>query len=158
MKRMMIDIETLSTRHDAVVTEVGFVVFADTVLYKRHFYLDPTEQIIRGRHIDQDTLEFWRNQSRVPRDSVYTENQMFLSMGEFEVEEYWANSPQFDCVILETLALDFGLTVPWKHYQLRDFRTAKKMMAPVELENNYPHVSVYDAEYQARYLLEQGLK
>lgn len=59
---VMVDIETLSTRQDAVVVSVDLVTFDEcfnpgyTYLYR----LDVAEQ--RDHHVDVDTVKFWMAQ------------------------------------------------------------------------------------------------
>ena len=62
----MLDLETLSTENNAVVLTIGgckFNPFKDTEPFEKvHLKIDTTEQIERGRHIEDSTLKWWGTQ------------------------------------------------------------------------------------------------
>ena len=72
---IMLDIETLSTRPDAVVLTLGAVTFSpwasevdtDTGLYVR---VDVDEQLALDRHVQQDTVEWWGKQAEEVREEA----------------------------------------------------------------------------------------
>lgn len=142
---MMIDLETLDTRPSAVVFQAGVLVFKDVlggdtrgniILEKKIFHLDILDQIMAGRTIDPDTVQWWRVQSpdswhRHP-DEITKTGHMFQEIsrmyGEHGVGSLWANSPSFDCVLMR--ALCESLKIEWGFPTFRedmDLRTLKKL-------------------------------
>ena len=142
---MMIDLETLDTRPSAVVFQVGVLVFKDVlggdirgniILEKKIFHLDLLDQIMAGRTIDPDTVQWWRSQNsdswhRHP-DEITKTGHMFQEINrlcdEHEVDSLWANSPSFDCVLMRSLRE--SLKIEWQFPSFRkdmDLRTLKKL-------------------------------
>ncbi|HRD17192.1 MAG TPA: 3'-5' exonuclease [Methanothrix soehngenii] len=142
---MMIDLETLDTRPSAVVFQVGVLVFKDVlggdirgniILEKKIFHLDLLEQIMAGRTIDPETVQWWRAQSadswhRHP-DEITRTGHMFQEINrlheEHKVGSLWANSPSFDCVLMRSLRE--SLKIEWQFPSFRedmDLRTLKRL-------------------------------
>ncbi len=70
----MIDLETLSTRPDATLLTLGAIKFdpysdaePNAGLYLR---VDVDEQSALGRHVDENTLEWWGRQDEKIRDEA----------------------------------------------------------------------------------------
>jgi hypothetical protein len=76
---IMLDIETLSTRPDAVVLTIGAVKFSpwasdvntDDGLYVR---VNVDEQLELGRHVQQDTIDWWGRQAEDVREEALGEH------------------------------------------------------------------------------------
>lgn len=155
MMRVMIDNETLALGPNAVIFEVGVVFWEGTFTHVMEFQLDILEQIIRGREINQKTLEWWRARKRSQRlralDSVEDMlDEISAAFLERKPAEVWANSPAFDLVQLATLHEQFSRPLPWTHKQERDVRTVTKFL-DVELpEEEVQHQGVADCENQIR--------
>ena len=74
---IMLDIETLSTRPESVVLTLGAVKFSpwasdvntDDGLYVR---VNVDEQLESGRHVQQDTIDWWVTTSSTTRSSGRT--------------------------------------------------------------------------------------
>jgi len=65
--------------------------------------------------------------------------------------EVWANSPSFDCEMLEYAGGQVGVEMPWEFYQERDVRTLDSLPHGVEMEQQgVEHTALDDAIYQAR--------
>lgn len=132
-REVMIDIETLGTKHDAVVVSIGAVYFDEqNILHLRMPFrrtLKIEDQLRRGRKIEEDTLKFWLSQSQESRDASFKfESHVTTAMLELrqflaDAEVVWAKPPQFDCVILEDLATMFGVQPLWDRRAPRDVRT-----------------------------------
>lgn len=108
MKAAMVDIETLSTRHDAAVLSMGLVAFNETeILHSESIRLDMTK--LYG-HIDPATLKWWDSQPQAARDYSFGGSTSHeAAAGKFKTfieqwgkDEVWANSPQFDLTILKS--------------------------------------------------------
>lgn len=174
---MMIDIETLGTKPGATVLSVGAVTFDRAGLrdsFYREFELKPQfEDCHPPMHVDASTLKWWMEQNIKPPIYVgepysirnISEANRWIKSRIPETRYVWANSPQFDLVLLEVLFCRLRLdeTPPWTHRQLRDMRTAKDFLRKVddaEIEAEVwgnKHNALYDAEWQALYLIKAGL-
>jgi len=168
----MIDFETLSISPHAVVLSLGAVLFnidgEDT--YEsietepdRQFFevVEFQSQIDRGRHVRQDTIMWWFDQSRLAQKEAFKENgrtnthdmlvrfASFLRSGGAE-PLLWGNGATFDNVILSSLYEDYELTdlMP-KYYFARDLRTLK-MLADIDpsADRGVAHSAIDDAKYQ----------
>ena len=168
---IMIDIETLDTKPSAVVASIGMAAFdpaADyEVLGTFHCCLDWNAQIAKGRTVSQPTLQFWFQQSPAAINSqlfnpiqhevlwALRDVQYFVARfsdpaaGDNGPSKFWANSPSFDMVILESLARDFGTTAPWTFRQTFDLRTLELAAEEAGYDfrsviNHAPHDPVQD--------------
>ncbi len=140
MAEVMIDIETASTSPNAAILTVGAVKFDRTKplaspcesLYVR---IDYNDAILKySLDVDEKTLDWWREQSKEVREEAFGDDgsiaRVKLEEGLSALSDFvkdckcvWANSPTFDCVILENAYKAANLAVPWKFWQLRDTRT-----------------------------------
>ena len=131
----MLDLETLGTRPGCVILTLGAVKF-DTYTLRDpgpglYLRIDADEQIARGRDVQEDTLQWWMNQTedvreealgldgRVSVETMYRELNRFL----VGAKNIWGQGPAFDIVILENLYRQYGWPVPWQFWQIRDSRT-----------------------------------
>jgi hypothetical protein len=140
MKRIMLDIETMSTHNtNALVLSVAAVAFTMNkagVIFlppERLWVLNLRQQLAAGRTVMDDTVKFWRDQSyeakahwlhpaRPPVElDVFQQEfaQEFISPDAEEVIEAWANGIMFDLGNLTSL---LGVT-PWKYNAAKDART-----------------------------------
>ena len=134
----MIDIETLSTKNNALILTIGAIKFdrkdnieelKDMETFYYRIEIESSKNI--GMDIDPDTLKWWDTQEdeakfealintdRKPIKIVLAKLSLFLR----GVHYFWANSPNFDCIILENAYKMCNLVVPWKFWSLRDCRT-----------------------------------
>lgn len=154
---VMLDIETLSVDPNAFITSVAMVVFnpyapecINPECYNES--LDPwVEQ--KGSHIDTNTV-VWRQRqderTKTPLRKAMVEYQslknMLLDLEAFmkkhDVKKVWANSPSFDCTIINNAAKrELGREIiPF--YKECDVRTAKYFVeqvsgSKVDLGNNH---------------------
>jgi hypothetical protein len=137
MTNIMIDIETLSTKNNAVILTIGAVKFSmkekEEKEKTKKFYLriDLQSCIKLKMHIDNNTEKWWKEQSKDAQYEVF-ENPDRVSIKDalIELSDFikdakciWANSPNFDCIILENAYNSCKLEIPWKFWNLRDCRT-----------------------------------
>ena len=137
---VMIDIETLSTRPDALILTIAAVKFQRGGKKTRDgekFYVRVCPESCRqkGLHIDAATQMWWENQceearyeallntDRIPLVQALDRLSAFIG----STDIVWANSPSFDCVILENAYSVCGKLAPWKFWNLRDLRTLKDL-------------------------------
>lgn len=131
----MIDIETLGTRHDAVILTIGAVKFdpASFADPGPGLYLRPDvqKQMEIGREVNEDTLRWWETQAEDVREEALSDDdrvdviECTKEINRFlvGVNNIWAQGPAFDFVILESFYRDLGIPTPWNFWQVRDSRT-----------------------------------
>jgi hypothetical protein len=132
---IMLDLETLSTRPNAVILTLGAVKFnpfsledPGPGLYVRP---DVDEQIAQGRDVQDETVNWWMNQAEDVReealgtDGRISVEDMYRQLNRFLVgaNSIWAQGPLFDFAILENLYRQYGWPTPWQYWQIRDSRT-----------------------------------
>src|SRR5579872_6912418 len=127
MKRVMVDIETLSTHKDAAVLSIGVAMFDDDqVIDTAGWSIDMKK--ITG-HINPATVQWWMQQSENAKsysfcgdlspDSVATFLQSYLQTA----DEVWANDPDFDMIILQNW-WERTASVPWP-VSFRKYRSVR---------------------------------
>jgi hypothetical protein len=179
---IMLDIETLSTKPNALVLSIGMVLFQTSVPLEQ-----PINQWYRVlpyrqqqspktfRLIESSTLEWWEKQSeeaqRVLRESRELETLMeailedliqwfgsIKSLGFTPV--VWGKGANFDNVIVESLLNTFGYPKPWSYKADMCYRTLLALKGWAvdweELNNRglTHHHALKDAEYQAQATLQ----
>ena len=168
MKRVMIDIETLSTKPDAIIAEIGMVVSEplkpDFPLFLTLNWQDQQEV---GRAIDVNTLLWWTNTKRADTFLKMALGQqgrqpLFKSLDILVhylrgAEEVWANSPSFDLACLNSLLDQFSYQkISYKIE--RDFRTARALRPTVAYEHPVDaHNALADAQAQVAHLRKLGI-
>lgn len=193
MKLMMLDLETLSTRPDAVVWQIGALTFdpnLDAPIYpaeeKRESGVvgEPPEvprerpytfgtfsenvavlpEVMMGAHIDPETVAWW--QKRRPPISTLGPGcsgnvalqDLFYFWEREKPDRIVANSPNFDCVIIENMARRWGMEVPWRFRSYLDCRTISFVhdlhFAPVA-RGEVSHDALDDCRAQALRVAEE---
>lgn len=136
---LMLDLETLSTRANAVILECGYAVFetnGEGAQQSGRWNLRLEEQIdsvFMLRDISTGTLQWWLNQSKEAQDGA------FRGMPKFTIQEFlaafrheipwhniqavWCKGLDFDLPMLEDLHKQYGENVPWHYRMPRDMRT-----------------------------------
>jgi hypothetical protein len=157
VKHIMIDIETLSTRPDALVLSVAAVAFTP---YKVSTPIS-CEIVFEGRtqshrHIDFDTVCWWQNQSReasehwtnkkpkTPTIDGLKTLTSFINSTKTSNTILWACSPSFDQVILEDLYRSFNLPIPWSPFRWNDVRTLKNLFPNYPTKDGVKHTPLED--------------
>lgn len=164
MIHAMIDLETLSTNPDAVILTIGGVKFdAHTnqepyqPLYHR---VDVDSQTDMGRHVMQDTLDWWGQQDpEVTAEALGDEGR--ISLDEMTkilnkwcvgVDAFWCQGPLFDYAILQNLYSQMKKPCPWNFWAIRDSRTVFSMVPKVKEERVGLHNALEDCYFQAKKL------
>lgn len=166
MKRMMIDIETLSLRPEAAVTQIGLCLYdfstGKYLVEPFNWNLDVRAQ--PGRDIDFETLQWWMRQSDAARDAVFSPAVRMSPQESFEgmvgvmrlhqPDEVWASPAMFDLPILTSL---WGGRKPWVYNQERCMMTLYKVRDPNGALRPPPagtaHKASDDAAWQMQYLI-----
>jgi exodeoxyribonuclease VIII len=135
---VMIDIETLSTKNNALILTIGAIKFSrnkdiepleSTVNFYKRISIKSCKKL--NMDIDNDTVQWWNNQTKDARyEAIENKDRhdikdVLIELTEFikDCKYIWANSPNFDCVILENAYRCCNLEIPWKYWNLRDCRT-----------------------------------
>lgn len=174
---VMIDIETIGTQPEAVVLSIGAVCFNKGGIFaKKQWILNLDVQKKAGRTEDQDTLSWWKEQSREARnvfelcekegihpfDWVEDFNEFLLEActkvnEKFKDIKPVGNGANFDITIIEHLICMFGgkAFIPWKFWNVWCFRTLNHVF---KLKDKLPRQGVHhdaldDAIYQAQCML-----
>lgn len=172
-RHAMIDIETLDTKSSALVLTIGVVVYNPEILSVGNYdhstdnveyRLDLTQQLLAGRTVSPDTVAWWNKQSPEARAALYTPaithprdalNGIADLLARHSITDVWANGPDFDIVILNSMADSLGVpkAINFKHGRCyRTYRSLFKHLLPAEynaLEVGAAHNALDDAMYQA---------
>lgn len=159
MFNVALDLETFSTREDAVVVAIAAVPF-DASGIGAPFYcvVDPKSQ--PNRHIDAGTVEWWLQQSDAARKELSNERMSASAAAwsfanAFTVPEetlFWGYGAGFDNVILRSFLRDYGYhyAMPFRHD--RCLRTAAGLFPEISWEESTDaHNAKYDALAQAKH-------
>lgn len=169
MRRVMLDIETVSTRMIAGMVAVGIALYDDAVpehVTARGWFIDP--EFITG-HRDQDTMDWWDKQDVYVREQVFSGNQtqveIMSSIRSFMVANqlvgdrnvlYYADPANFDFPIIRNQFNLANIECPWAWHQERCSRTMRKVLDHevgikfIESPNLMPHHPVHDAITQLK--------
>jgi hypothetical protein len=132
---VMVDIETLGLKADAVVLSIAAVQFklydeGPLTFGRCTWVLDLNTQFGKCRSVNQGTLDFWSKQDAEARAHWALGKPMpvelaLRGMAALVPENalVWANGIVFDIGILESLHEDFGEPLPWRYNAPRDCRT-----------------------------------
>lgn len=165
----MVDIETLGLKSDAAVIAIGAIIFdRNGPSYKEgHAFEVLINPISAPGSRDSDTLlNFWFNPDKVAPDvrermfsgDVMTDDAMYMFakwLRDNNVDQLWANPPQFDCVVLQSTYDTTNTDNPIDWFQYRDCRTMYRLAQRLGIDyraagvNNKPHDALADAESQA---------
>ena len=139
---IMIDIETLSTQGNAVITTIGAVKFnlgTQLTPNNNYFYrrINIQSCIDIGMETEDTTIEWWNRKKDTPEYEEIFNNKDRLSIVETlnQFSEWlrdgcnsnsiriWSNGPSFDCAILKSAYKRCNIILPWKYWNERDVRT-----------------------------------
>lgn len=158
-KHWMIDIETFSTKNNALIVSIGIVNVG--TLTGDIFYPNLTEQLLNGAHVDPETIKWWNLQDKEAVNGLYGDRSVRPNLDILRTHfsssikdgYVWAKPPQFDLTILSSM---FGGNPPWSWrnvYDLRTFFAANNTKkGPKVSERGQAHNAYHDALYQARQL------
>lgn len=163
---IMIDLETLGTDDNAVVTSIGAVAFdEDSVDTEAGFTcnLNIQQQLDVGRKITRDTLLFWLKQApetlRATLSGAASVKGALTGLSRWVESRYapykvcvWGKGPSFDMTILKSLYRDFEIKPFWNFWNERCVRTALMLpeVAAVKQQPGFVvHCALDDAVYQA---------
>lgn len=165
MHDIMVDIESLGTRHDAVILSIGAVKFdGREVIDKFYTKIDPVDCMKRGLTVSVDSVAWWMNQPDEVRLDMFDKTSALPSLENalktfsdwcgWDSDYIWARGSDFDFPILANAFRSVGVTCPWDYAQVRDLRTLETAASPFYVQpfrgGGYTdHHALHDAEYQA---------
>jgi hypothetical protein len=143
MCHVMIDLETLGTRSNAVILSIGAVQFdliGNMPICRFHKGIDIQSCLDWGLQVDGATIEWWMNQKdeNIKRIVGLEKRSLVEVLNDFEVkmlscfEQYirsdknvyvWSQGSNFDIVLLENAYKAIGKKAWWKYSNVRDTRT-----------------------------------
>jgi hypothetical protein len=169
---VMLDLETMSTRGDAAIVEIGAIAF------------DPEtgEEVTSGReesfvtarfrayvsvfdgHVDPRTVAWWLQQKAALAlgegmasgdclvEALQSFQGWFAALG--DVSAVWSHGATFDTPILALAFERHGMRAPWHYRTPRDTRTLYDLapggMPDVEKDPTREHGALYDCEVQIK--------
>lgn len=164
MKDVMIDIETLGTRHDAMIIQIGACYFdretgeiGDTfskTVSTEGFYQDKFS-------VDYETVKWWFAQSKEAQMSVM-KNPTPIGMVLEDLDDFiekdtclWSHAT-FDIPILGNAFATARMLPPVKYRNMRDIRTLMDLAGPgVEKpRTGIHHNALDDCKYQVEYCVD----
>lgn len=162
---IMIDLETLSTRANAAILEVGYAVFetqGNGINESGVWKLSLQDQLHMGssdqRAVDGDTLAWWvmqeeaarmnafRSLPRIPPLSFLHEFQERIQW--HNIQGVWSHGLGFDVPIVEDLHRQYQKLVPWHYKTPRDTRTLF-WLAGMTSADMQPALLKHSAEHDA---------
>lgn len=148
----MIDLETLSTAHNAVVLSIGACIFDDDhkpVTEKFYANLEIDTQLALSRNVSQSTFMWWLQQTEAARDAIVrTERQdtknTLVSFARWldthNVVGVWGNGAAFDNILLESMYDDYKLPRAWKYNQNFCYRTLAAIAGPIAESKSFMRI------------------
>jgi len=162
MQDLMLDLETLSTANNAVVASIGLVAFelaTGDIGETLYLELALEEQVIRGLHHDQATIDWWATQ---PFSFHHTKTQLPVELALGSITAFmqangtanvWGNGADFDNVILRSLYDAYGQKAPWSYSGNRCYRTLRNILPSMIVDRvGDKHHALNDALTQACHL------
>ena len=162
----MIDIETMSCSSNASIITIAAVKFnrndnIKPLVDMKTFYVKITHESCKKLklHFDKETEKWWKTQTKETQKEIFDEEGRIdlqialIQLSDFigESSHIWANSPNFDCVILENAYNKCKIKIPWVYYKLRDTRTIYDI-ASINLKcfssSNQKHNALHDCYSQ----------
>jgi len=154
---LMIDIETLGLRPDAVIFELAAVAFDPTTgdhgqSFKAEINIE--DAYLHRLTSDEETRRFWDERGG-PRQGEAQPLRVVLDhlagfIGDMNPKAIWSWGSDFDFPILGNAYLRAGLDCPWRHYQQRDARTVYKLVFPEEKRRGIDHNALNDCLRQIK--------
>jgi hypothetical protein len=161
MKQVMLDIETLGREPGCAVMSIGAVKFGPDGLGEEFYRTISLESCaLHELTVETDTLSWCQlEQGPAALKELNGDSRLEVALTAFirfygDADEVWANSPSFDCEIMEAAYEAAGLKEPWEYYEERDHRTLRELpqaSSHEEMEDEGTDHNALDyAKYQAR--------
>ena len=174
---IVLDLETMGTRQDAAIIEIGMVIFnhmseeggTPNLIDQWSSAVNLESAMKHGGTTNAGTIEWWLDTDRTEaRDNWMSSPKMALHVAlngvAVRIRDYsaieplpliWGNGVNFDNAILKSAYERLEVKVPWSYKQDADFRTLKLLYKDVVPEPAFvgtPHVALDDARHEAVWL------
>ena len=164
---LVLDLETLSTKPNAMILSIGFALVKDSnIVAQNEYRLRMSEQ--SHRHVSHDTIAWWmagdkaeaqRHLMSLPEYCVGVAADLLSNTVNtyttWDKVRVWGNSPSFDCVLLTDLYEDvLKKPTPWKFWNERDMRTLRDVHPHQRTVPKIPHSAMWDAVAEAEDLIQ----
>jgi exodeoxyribonuclease VIII len=160
--RVMLDLETLGTVPNSVITSIGAVKFnASGISSEFYTRVDIKSCTDLGLVIDPQTIIWWLGQTDNARLELTKPGiclpKALLDFSEWigaDNSEIWGNGASFDNVVLSCSYTKCGIERPWKYSSDRCYRTIKCLYPDIKIERfGEHHNALDDAKSQANHLI-----
>lgn len=179
---IMVDLETLGIRQDAIVLEISAVEFnchTGEIGEVFDVKLDIDDQLLYRRSLNRETLQWWFKQNEEARKNVFDDmvkiqtDTALYEFGNFvdrcdnkcnsdsdrRVVKLWGNGSIFDLGILQNMyeTCLLNMKLPWKFWAVNDVRTIVDLNPDVKRNCKFdgtPHCAVDDCKHEIKYLVE----
>lgn len=169
----MLDLETLSTRSNAVILVIAAVKFNRTKgvveepEFYRHIDIDSCKAV--GLTTDDITIKWWNQQSEAVRNEAFggVRLPLYNVLKEFRtwygnnVSNIWCQGANFDIPILDEAYKRCKIESPWKFWEVRDTRTlydvAKFRQKDLQRKGDN-HNALHDCRHQISCVVESFRK
>jgi len=170
---LMVDLETLSTQPNAVITAIAAVPFNSTswkYSKKEAFYkiIDIQSCLDAGLEVEGSTIYWWLQQSKTARQALFGTKdnpKISLSHALFLFTKYiednltsptyiWGNGASFDLSILANAYNKLNKEIPWNYRNERDVRTLVHIKPEIKKSTakyGTMHIAVDDCINQIKY-------
>lgn len=176
---IMVDLETLSTAHNAAIISIGATVvdFGKSTGRSFEFYEKADIKSFENKFdISKDTIEWWKKQDPAIKQEAFSGTQSIYNLiNNFrtwilsvkdELNDgpilLWGNAAEFDCAILVNAFDTLYIGIPWTYRNHRCYRTMNAlfqgMVTPPFPGIEKKHHAFYDAKFQAhrlKYIFER---
>lgn len=169
MRDVMLDLETMGTGPQAAIVAIGAVEFdREAGLLGERFYttVDLVSACAVGGQIDPATVIWWMRQSEEARAAIDVAGTNIApalasfsgwlrARDDLSKVRIWGNGANFDNVILASAYRAIGVTVPWKFWNDRCYRTWKSEHADCAAppRKGTHHNALDDAVFQAEHMI-----
>ena len=149
MTNLMIDIETFGNGPTAVIQQIGWCVFDETVdpdvwQWDDHgnIFVSIDSCLEHGLTTNQSCLHWWLQQSEEARKSACRKGSD-LKVGisalnsiiqKYQPTRYWCTAPSFDFAILDNGARACGKKINWNRRELLCMRTVRRLTSHITRE------------------------
>jgi len=167
MNDLMLDLETLGRTPDSPIIAIG-AVFFDKMTGETGAEFEVAVDFAsacHGRHIDPKTVAWWMQQGDSARASVLRGNSSMQfalqSLSDFIFINAkgecspWGNGATFDISMIEHCYRQYGMSIPWPFWAVRDCRTVEylsKLDKKTFKREGVHHSALDDAKHQVKYI------
>lgn len=164
VEHVMLDLETLGKRHNAVLLSIGatkFDPFTDEIIDTFYVSVDPESCQALGLAVDAGTVMWWMNDERnAARSAMMKEERLDLPSALYGFSDWfgedkpvWGNGATFDNVIMASAFAACHIELPWKFWNDKCYRTLKGQAKEIKLQRvGTYHNALDDAISQTKHM------